>query len=81
MLGLFLLEGILLAGLGGAAGLAAGLGCAFLLHAFAPLLPVHTPWQFVILAELLAMAIGIVAGILPARQAAGLDPLEALRSE
>ncbi len=81
VLGLFLLEGTLLAGLGGAAGLVVGLGCAVLLHAFVPLLPVHTPWQFVILAELLAMVIGIIAGILPARQAATLDPLEALRSE
>ena len=81
VLGLFLLEGTLLAGLGGAAGLAVGLGCAVLLHAFVPLLPVHTPWQFVILAELLAMVIGIIAGILPARQAATLDPLEALRAE
>jgi putative ABC transport system permease protein len=35
----------------------------------------------VLLAELLAMLIGILAGIMPARQAAGLDPLEALRSE
>jgi len=35
-----------------------------------PLLPVHTPWTFVVLAELLAMTIGILASILPARQAA-----------
>ena len=33
------------------------------------------------LAELLAMGIGILASALPARQAARLDPLEALRSE
>ena len=77
----FLLEGTLLAVLGGAAGLIVGLGCAFLIHTFVPLLPVHTPWSFVFLAELLAMGIGILAGIMPARQAARLDPLEALRSE
>ena len=41
----------------------------------------HTPWSFVVLAELLAMTIGILASALPARQAARLDPLEALRSE
>jgi putative ABC transport system permease protein len=77
----FLLEGTLLAALGGLAGLVVGLCCAFLIHTFVPLLPVHTPWSFVLLAELLAMLIGILAGIMPARQAAGLDPLEALRSE
>lgn len=78
---LFLLEGTLLAGLGGLAGLTAGFLCAALINAFVPLLPVHTPWSFVFFAELLSMVIGIVAAILPARQAAGLDPVEALRSE
>lgn len=77
----FLLEGTLLAALGGVAGLLFGLVCALLIHTFVPLLPVHTPWTFVVLAELLAMTIGILASILPARQAALLDPLEALRSE
>ena len=81
VLGLFLFEGALLASLGGAAGLAVGLAGALLLHAFVPLLPVHTPWIFVVLAELLALVIGILASILPARQAARLNPLEALRSE
>lgn len=81
VLTLFLLEGTLQAGLGGAAGLAVGLGGALLIHLFVPLLPVHTPWSFVILAELLAMLIGVLASALPARQAASLDPLEALRSE
>ncbi len=78
---LFLLEGTFLAGLGGAAGLAAGFSCASLIHALVPLLPVHTPWSFVFFAEILSMVIGIVAGIIPARQAARLDPVEALRSE
>ena len=78
---LFLMEGTVLAGLGGAAGLAVGFCCATLIHTFVPLLPVHTPWSFVFFAELLSMLIGIIAGIIPARQAAGLDPVEALRSE
>jgi putative ABC transport system permease protein len=78
---LFLLEGTLLAALGGSAGLLGGAVIAWLIHALVPLLPVHTPWTFVLLAELLAMGIGVVAGILPARQAAALDPVQALRSE
>jgi putative ABC transport system permease protein len=46
-----------------------------------PRLPVHTSWFFVLLAEAIAIAVGLVAGLLPARRAAGLDPIEALRSE
>ena len=78
---IFLLEGTLLALLGGSAGLLFGLLCALVVKLFVPLIPFHTPWSFVVLAELLSMCIGILASIMPARQAAMLDPLEALRSE
>jgi putative ABC transport system permease protein len=81
ILALFLGEAGLLAAIGGAAGLALGLGVAGLLKLALPALPVHTPWLYAFLAEVLAVAVGIVAGVLPARRAAHLDPLEALRSE
>ena len=78
---LFLGEAALLAVLGGTAGLLLGWGAALALHLVLPALPVHTPWSYALLAELVALAVGLAAGVLPARRAAHLDPLEALRSE
>ena len=78
---LFLGEAALLAAVGGAAGLLMGWGCAVALHLALPALPVHTPWNYALLAEMVAIGVGLVAGVMPARRAARLDPLEALRSE
>ncbi|MEE4313030.1 MAG: ABC transporter permease, partial [Desulfofustis sp.] len=75
---LFLGEAVVLAGIGGLAGLLAGAGIAWLLGAFIPALPTHTPWQYALYAELLAAGIGLLAGILPAAHAARLHPVEAL---
>lgn len=81
VLGLFLGEATVLAAIGGISGLALGMGIAWLLHAAMPSLPVHTPMLYVFLAEILAVSIGLVAGVAPAQRAAGLDPIEALRAE
>jgi len=78
---LFLGEAATLAALGGAAGLALGWGIALLLQLAFPALPVHTPWRYAVLAELIAIGVGLTAGVAPARRAARLDPLEALRGE
>jgi putative ABC transport system permease protein len=78
---LFMGEATVLGIIGGLAGLVLGLGGAWLLNAAVPALPTHTPWSYVALAELLAAAIGLGAGVLPARHAARLDPIEALRAE
>ena len=81
ILNLFLGEAMVLAAIGGISGLGLGVGIAWLLHAAIPALPVHTPMLYVILAEVLAVSIGLIAGVVPARRAAHLDPIEALRAE
>ena len=81
ILGLFLGESVLLAALGGLLGLLLGVGLAQLLRLAIPAFPVHTPWHFAMIDQILAAGIGLLAGVLPARHAARLDPIDALRTE
>lgn len=81
VMALFLAEAAGLAALGGLAGLALGLGLAQLLGLLVPALPVRIAWDYVLAAEGVAVGIGMLAGVAPARRAARLDPVEALRAE
>jgi putative ABC transport system permease protein len=81
ILGLFLGEAIVLSTLGGIGGLLISGVITLLLTAFVPALPVRTPFEFVALALAVAMGVGVVAGVFPARQAARLEPVDALQTE
>jgi putative ABC transport system permease protein len=78
---LFLGEAVVLAGIGGLAGLVIGVGGAQLLQLLVPALPVKTSLFYVLVAEAVALAIGLIAGVLPARRAASMLPVDALRAE
>jgi putative ABC transport system permease protein len=78
---LFLMEAVILTLIGGAGGIAVGLGIAVVLKLAVPGLPVYTPLRYVAAAVAVSAVAGLVAGVLPARRAAYLDPSEALHAE
>lgn len=78
---LFLGEAVVLALLGGVAGIALGLGLGWLIQVFVPGLPLQVSPAFMVAAIAVSVTTGLLAGVLPARRAARLDPIEALRAE
>jgi len=81
VLRLFLFEALALAVAGGLAGVAIGAGVVGLAHALVPGLPLATPVGAVAAAVVMSLLVGVGSGIVPARRAASLDPVEALRAE
>jgi putative ABC transport system permease protein len=75
----FLVESLVLASLGGVIGSALGLGTVALVATFTPL-PATIEASTVLLTVGLSGSIGLFFGVVPARRAARLDPIAALRS-
>ena len=76
----FLVESVVISMLGGLIGVALGIGGAALVRVFTGISAV-TPPGAVLLAVGFSAAIGIFFGFYPARQAAALNPIQALRYE
>jgi putative ABC transport system permease protein len=76
----FLTEAVILAAVGGLAGVALGFGIAILISQVTPL-PYSLRWWSIALGIGISSLVGIVFGIYPAAKAARLDPIVALRHE
>ena len=76
----FVIESLLLSMIGGLVGIALGIGGSMAISHFAEW-PVLIGFETVLIAALFSATVGIFFGYYPARKAARLDPIEALRQE
>jgi putative ABC transport system permease protein len=76
----FLIESVALSSLGGVIGILLGLGASKLVSIFAGW-PTQITLGPILASFIFSAAVGIFFGFYPARKAAGLDPIEALRYE
>jgi len=77
----FLFEAIVLTAVGGILGIIIALTGSLLIKALFPVFPTLIPIWSIVAALSVSVAIGLIFGVWPARKAAQLDPIEALRYE
>ena len=78
ILGVFITEAAVLSTLGGLVGLGAGWAAVVAFVQVYPTFPAATPVWAVVASLVMSMVVGIFFGVVPARRAAHLDPVEAL---
>ncbi len=76
----FLIEAMVLTGMGGLLGTLFGFGIAFLVRAVTPLPASVSPWS-VVLGLFVSVSVGLFFGLFPAQKAARVDPIVSLRYE
>ena len=76
----FLVEAATLSTLGALVGIVLGVVIAKVIEWKTPLPAEVAPWS-IVMATVLGCVVGIISGVYPARRAASLDPIEALRKE
>ena len=76
----FLVEAATLSTLGAIIGILLGITIAKVIEWKTPLPAAIAPWS-IVMATLLGTVVGIISGVYPAKRAAALDPIEALRKE
>ncbi|MCC8073307.1 MAG: ABC transporter permease [Clostridiales bacterium] len=76
----FLTESVILCLIGGVIGVAIGVGGAFAACSIIDISP-NITWWLILLALLFSSGVGLFFGIYPARKAAQMSPIDALRSE
>ena len=77
----FLFEAMALTGLGGILGLVVAVGVSWIVMLLVPGLPASIPPWAVATGLIVSVGVGLASGVWPARKAAALDPVEALRYE